>query len=328
MALLTPSVAVMAGDVPSPGKRIAILEFTAIQVDDSYAKALRNKIEVALYDKKLNLIERKHMSRILFEMGNNHLCRDNNCAINQGRMMSAEYVVVGDITLAGDYLITVRIVDVATGRILFAKSASVKEKNDILQESQKVADSLSAMLMITMKGEAEESAVKNDSTRVPAEDVVNLKRPTAILGDLSIQFGYILPIEFLRSKAVNGFALSASGGITVRNFFIGLKTGFIRIYGHERESFSSIIPLMARVDYTFNMANFFISPGLAAGISYNFIHAKDRRVMELMVNPFIHAGYHFTPVFRAFIYADYYCIVEKKRGIQFMTFGAGTGFSF
>jgi TolB-like protein len=330
LALLMAVRAVTAGELPAPGKRIAVLEFTAVKVDDSYAKALRNKIEIGLYEKKLNVIERKHMSRILFEMGNAHTCLDNLCAITQGKIVAAEYVVVGDVTCAGDYIITVRIVDVANGRILFANSASVKSKDDILAESQKVADGLSAMLgkKVKKEAEAEEAAKKKEAEKASGDAGLRLKAATAVSGDISLSGGYLLPLAFLRTKAAYGFAISASGGVVVRNCFIGLKTGYYRVYGRDRGPYSSIIPIMARFDYRFYISKFFISPGLSAGISYNMIHENGARVFELMVNPVIQAGYRFTPAFSLFACVDYYCIVEKKRGIQFMTFGAGTGFSF
>lgn len=322
--------AVMAGDLPAPGKRIAVLEFTAVNVDDSYAKALRNKIEIGLYEKKLNVIERKHLSRILFEMGNAHTCLDNLCAITQGKIVAAEYVVVGDVTCAGDYIITIRIVDVATGRILFVSSSSVKRKDDILAESQKVADDLSATLRKKLEKEAkaDEVAKREKAEKASGAAGSRLKATTAVSGDISLGGGYLLPLAFLRSKAANGFAITASGGVIIRNCFVGLKTGFFRVYGGDRAPYSSIIPVLARFDYRFNISNFFISPGLSAGISYNMIHENGARVLELMVNPAIQAGYRFNPAFSLFTCIDYYCIIEKKRGIQFMTFGAGTGFSF
>jgi TolB-like protein len=301
-----------------PEKRVAVLEFSANNINESYAQALRNKIEIALYKKELHVLERKNISRVLFETGKGSKCRDDGCAVIQGKMVSADYVVLGDITFAGRYLVTVRIVDVVTGMILFADSASIEDREDILDASQKLADRLAVSLGKKVEKDASQETRGAAGNR-PAGNC------RAVFG---IQGGYLLPVAFLGTKAGWGYSVSATGGVSINDFSVGLKTGFIRMHRMDKTVYATIVPLMAYGGYSFIIRNFFISPSLACGASYNDITDSGKKVFEPLVNPGLSIGYIFAGRVSLYAHAGYYCIIERKRGIQFLDFGMGLGFLF
>ncbi|HPL17618.1 MAG TPA: hypothetical protein PL180_13055 [Spirochaetota bacterium] len=302
-----------------PEKRVAVLEFSANNIADSYAKALRNKIEITLYKKELHVLERKNISRVLFELGRDRVCRDDGCAVSQGKMVAADYVVVGDVTCAGRYLVTVKIVDVVTGMIIFADSASMDEKEGVLDASQKLADRLAVSLG---------KKINKDEPRGTGGAESGVKASVRVRGFVEINGGYLLPVAFLGTKAGRGYNVSATGGAVVDNCFIGLKTGFFRLHKKDSHVYATIVPVMAQFKYIFNINNFLISPFLGCGVSYNHINETGKKVFEPLVNPGISVGYLFGSHVSLNAHAGYYCIIERARGIQFLDFGIGVGCLF
>jgi hypothetical protein len=125
-----------------------------------------------------------------------------------------------------------------------------------------------------------------------------------------------------------GYNVSLSGGVSVQNFFAGLKIGFYRLHDHQEKPYASIVPVMMSVNYRFMISKFFISPGLSMGVSYISIPGTGTKEFEFLVNPGLNIGCQITSIFSLFAYSDYFCIIEKKRGIQFLSFGVGAGFLF
>jgi TolB-like protein len=292
-------------------RSIAVLEFSANNIDDSYAKAVRNVIETELYKKRLLMLDRKNVKRILFETGNDRVCRDDRCAIQQGKIVQADYVVMGDVTVAGEcFMVTVGSVDVKSGRIIFTDSVVATKKEEILDKSRRLSGTVAEHLG--------DIVTKVEEKQEPAR-----WRPL-----ISVQGGYLLPVAYLYDKALFGYNVSLIGGASIRYFFIGMKAGFYRLHDHRKKPYASIVPIMASGSYSFMISKFFISPCVSFGVSYISIPDKGTSTFELLVNPGVNIGYQITPLFGLSVYTDYFCIIEKKRGIQFLSFGLGAGFSF
>jgi TolB-like protein len=306
------TLCVLAADVPSyADTSVAVLEFLANNIDDSYAKAVRNVIETELYKKKFLILDRKNIKRILYETGNDRVCRDDRCAVQQGKIVHADYVVMGDVTAADAcYIVTVRSVDVKSGRIIFTDSAVVSKKEEILDKTKSLSNSMAGHLEDIVST----VEVKQDRTKW---------RPS-----FNLQGGYLLPVAYLYDKALFGYHVTLTGGASIRIFFIGMKAGFYRFHDHQKNPYASIVPIMASGSYSFMISKFFISPGVSFGVSYISIPGNGKSVFEFLVNPGVNIGYQITPLFSLFVYTDYFCIIEKKRGIQFLSFGLGAGFSF
>ncbi len=209
-----------------PNKRIAVLDFFANNIEEAYAVAVRNKIEVALFKMKLSVIERRHINKILFEKGIDLHCKDAKCAAEQGKLISADFVVVGDIIYAGEYIVTVRIVSVADGRITFADTAVTDQKEEILEASEKLAKNFS----IAMSEQV--SAKSEQASKAPERKVAGKTR-----ADFRLYAGYVVPFAFLGDLSKAGYRASVAGGANINNWFVGLKTGFFHLFARNSGSY-------------------------------------------------------------------------------------------
>lgn len=291
-----------------PTPRIAVLEFLADGADASYAIAARTKIEIELVKRGFHIIERRNIKKVLGERATDYPCKDAKCAARQGKMVSADYVVVGEIIYTDRYMIGARIVDVHNDRIIFADSAVSNKKNGILALSERIAAKLSRHM--------------GDKAVQPVQ-----KRPVNINGCLNISGGYVLPVAYLRDNSKNGYALAVSAGSSIDDFFIGLKSGFIQLFASKTEPYAYIIPIMASFRYDLQAEHFYFSLRLSAGMSVNYICESKKKSVQAIVNPGLAMGYK-TKVFGIYTLAEYFCIPEQKRGIQFLNFGLGSSFWF
>lgn len=93
--------------------RIAILDFSANNTTATNAKIVRNAFEVSLYKTgAFDILERKQIDLILQEHNLQMSgCIDTSCAVEIGRLLSTDLVVIGSLDKFGDYLLTIKIVD-------------------------------------------------------------------------------------------------------------------------------------------------------------------------------------------------------------------------
>ena len=290
-----------------PKKRITVLSFYSDNIDESYANAARTKIEVELVKRGLHVIEQRNIKKVLNERGNDLPCKDAQCAARKGKMVSADYVVLGEIIFADKYMITTSIVDVNDGRIIFADSSASEEKDDILM-SVRHAAKLSNYMGI--------KAAKPVQTK-----------PVDIIGSIDITGGYVMPIAYLRQKSKNGYSIMASAGSSLNDFFVGMETGFIQLFGEKTKPYAYIVPIMAAFRYDLSIKKFFLGLSLSAGFSIDHINESKKTSVQAIVNPGVALGYK-TKKLRIYSLAEYFCIAESKRGIQFFNFGLGASIYF
>ena len=80
-------------------KRLAVLDFSANNTSPTYARIIRNQIEVSLYRTNVfDILERNKMELILKEQEFETTgCIDTSCAIRIGKLLSVDYVALGSI---------------------------------------------------------------------------------------------------------------------------------------------------------------------------------------------------------------------------------------
>ena len=125
---------------------IAVLDLNANGISQTEAKSLSNSLHVQLtrtvpseeFIKKSGIsytvVERSQMDKIFeqFDIQNTG-CTDISCAVEFGKMLSVERIIIGSVGLVGDtYTINTRIVDVESTRTLKVADFSVKGKRDKL----------------------------------------------------------------------------------------------------------------------------------------------------------------------------------------------------
>ena len=294
--------------------RLAVLDLSAVNVPDFYAGTVRDRIEVSLYkSNKIELLERNKVQLVLKEHNlNSSACKDDSCAVQIGKFLSATHVIVGNVTYLDKYTITLRVVDVSRGKIVYADSESVPARPQIDGASMKIA----TRILEHIEG-------------IHSNSSLSSKHPFI----LSIEGGYVLPIGVFSRIARGGYSVSLIGSVNnvgVNNLYLGLKVGFNRFCGKDDVNYSYIVPFTALIGYTFILPkSFFISPALAAGGSWNYMK-KDRSnskgIIEPVINPELAIGYKIIPAISIFMSVGYFAIFERNVVIQLFSVNAGLTF--
>lgn len=296
--------------------RLAVLDLSAVNVPDFYAGTVRDRVEVSLYkSNRIELLERNKVQLVLKEHNLiSSACKDDSCAVQIGRFLSATHVIVGNVTYLDTYTITLRVVDVSRGKIVYADSESVPARPQIVGASTKIA----ARILEHIEG-------------IHSDGSLSSKHPFI----LSIGGGYVQPIGVFSRIARGGYSVSLIGAVNnvgVNNLYLGIKGGFNRFWGKGDVNYSCIVPFTALIGYVFNLpGSFFISPSLSAGGAWNYVNkekSNNRGVVEPIINPGITVGYRITPNFSIVIGSDYHAIFERNVVIQLMTFNCCVSFSF
>ncbi|HDY89469.1 MAG TPA: PEGA domain-containing protein, partial [bacterium] len=120
---------------------LAVLDLQAIGISEIEAKALsdmlRSSITRIIIEKSdkttdsYELIERSQMDKIFeqFEIQNTG-CTDLSCAVEFGKMLNVERIVIGSVSLVGStYMVIARIVDVESSRTIY--SVDRKQRGEI-----------------------------------------------------------------------------------------------------------------------------------------------------------------------------------------------------
>lgn len=107
-------------------KSIAVSDFVAHGISLDYAAIISDQIRTELLkDSTIHLMERSQMDQILKEQAfsQSGACDASECAVQIGKLLSVDELVVGSIGKIGDmYTITMRLLDVESGEIIRSKS--------------------------------------------------------------------------------------------------------------------------------------------------------------------------------------------------------------
>ena len=114
-------------------KRVAILEITAKNAPAAYAEIARDILEVNIHKSgAFKVLERNQMKLVLKEQGFSMSgCTDTSCAVQIGKMLSADMVVTGTLFRIKNFTISLKFVDVTKGEIMIADSETAAGEDDI-----------------------------------------------------------------------------------------------------------------------------------------------------------------------------------------------------
>lgn len=119
-------------------KTMAVFDLKSEYFEDSETKILTDKLRAELINaENFTLVERDEMITILKEQGFQQLtCLSSECAVDAGQMLGAEIIAIGRIDKLGKlFLLTLRLIDVRTGKIIIAASTETDGTvNNILGE--------------------------------------------------------------------------------------------------------------------------------------------------------------------------------------------------
>jgi TolB-like protein len=130
--------------------RIAIMDFTpkGISVKDAriISEIIRNDM---INTREYVVVERDQMNRILYEQGFQMTgCTDESCAVEAGKLLSANKMLVGSISKLEDRIIvTGRIVDVEKGSAEFSEKVDADSMNDLAYAAEQFVKRLTDRML-------------------------------------------------------------------------------------------------------------------------------------------------------------------------------------
>lgn len=151
--------------IPSPSfcqsnlARIVVINFNYINVPKADAVAITGLFETALVKTKAYyVIEQNQVADILKTQEISlAFCTDEKCAIEVGKLLSAEQIVLGTLSyIGGKYILNVKIIDVLTGKNLKADKIDARSIAQMIDASEILAFKLSGLTYY--KGETVEIA--------------------------------------------------------------------------------------------------------------------------------------------------------------------------
>ena len=130
---------------------LAVPSIKATDVSQAEASACRNMVETALIKtESYNVLAYTDMEEILqaqeFSLSD---CTDEACAVELGKMLAAEQIVVGELSGLGDqFVLNLRLIDVETGRSLGAELVKIESLQDLHDKSYTAAYALAGLKYI------------------------------------------------------------------------------------------------------------------------------------------------------------------------------------
>ncbi len=339
------------------GTRLAILDFTANNTSKSNANVVRNAFEVALYRAGIfDIIERNQIDAILKEQGLQASgCTDTSCAVEIGKLLSANLVLVGSLDkIGGAYSITAKLVDIKLGKVLVADNEIAKTEDDIYAAvddlSKRIADKYSKAETATEVKPSESKpadlpeekpVVKKKAAEEKKTEEPPFEFPKIDLW-IFVQGSYVMPFGIFSDVVKPGYGGTATLAVEVilPGLMIGCESGYFTFKGKTEvtESFT-MIPVLGSLGYRYPILDsFFISAAVSGGASNNTISYdtrgdvsplaqkyKSETKWEPMYKGGIRAGYSIISNLDIYIAADYGIIQEKSGMLKFATFSAGVG---
>jgi hypothetical protein len=310
-------------------KKVAIFDFTPNNVPESYARIVRNAIEVSLYSTGyFQLIEKERISRVLKERNIKMLAiSDKQEMVSLGRSLVTDYMIMGSLDRIKDYTIVIRVVSVSDGSIVVAYSKQFSDAGDI----DSVADKLSQRVSEDLKKFIETGVIK-----AAIFDTHHIM--------VGARFNYVYPLRAFGRLVNPGFGFALDFGmdnIGIDNLTLGLEFGYYHFSGRENRSDQcNFIHLMAALGYRISpVKKFYIHPNISAGISFNYIKHGGGSGFNMKENsektvtePIMKAGVSLAFIPMKLVHvgfgAKYGFVIETEDVMDFVAIDMGVTFVF
>jgi TolB-like protein len=120
-------------------ENIAVMELEARNISRQDAGVLTDKLRSEIIKtRKFNVMERERMNEILKEQGfqQSGVCSTDECAERAGKIVGVSRMVAGSVGRVGEsFLVTLRMIDVETGKIVRNVDETIKGGIDVVLES-------------------------------------------------------------------------------------------------------------------------------------------------------------------------------------------------
>ncbi|MBN2402290.1 MAG: hypothetical protein JXN64_07800, partial [Spirochaetes bacterium] len=122
-------------------KKVAVLDFDAKNVSKTYADIAKDILEINLHNTgAFVVLERNQINLILQEQGLQISgCTDTTCAVQIGKFLSADLVVIGSLSKITTFTLSVKMVDIGKGSIILADTEKAETEDDIENSVKRLA---------------------------------------------------------------------------------------------------------------------------------------------------------------------------------------------
>ncbi|MCP4136379.1 MAG: hypothetical protein GY754_35740 [bacterium] len=338
--------------------RVAIIDFAAYNLPESYARVTRSNIEVMIHRSgKFDVLERKMIEPVMEEQKGGLNCADIFCAIQVGKLVSADYVILGSVNVTDSYEITIHVVDINMGKIAFTCSetgGSLDTIGDeivdkIVKKFVDIGETAGSTISMTfpeterfsipavfpeMAGFVDigETAGSTISMPIPEKSFFALDSY-----DYScyLMGGYARPVwDFAEIVDDSGYSFLLSGrieNIFVGNLFFGFESGCLRFPGKKDGEYALIIPFVIKCGYSFKFFDVIsLAPVFSFGFSYNSY--KESGFVSGGLEPVFMGGlfidYRFFGRYGIRLGGEYSAAMEREGGMSYLNITAGAGVFF
>ncbi len=120
LLIVTFTYAQVTATVESSKPRLAIIPLEAQEVSETDASIATQYLTTEIIRQgRFWVLEREYMAEIMEEQAMILTCTDIECAIEIGRVLAAERVIVGSVTRSGgNYILTIRMINVEEGSVI------------------------------------------------------------------------------------------------------------------------------------------------------------------------------------------------------------------
>ena len=128
--------------------RIAVIPFNALSVSEADAEVVTGLVETALVKtESYEVIEQREMDSILeaqeYAIAD---CTDERCAVEFGKLLAAEQIVLGSFSsIGGTYVLNARVIDVAQGKNIKADTVEVARLENVTEATELLAFKLAGL---------------------------------------------------------------------------------------------------------------------------------------------------------------------------------------
>lgn len=295
--------------------RIAILDFSAENVQKTYSRAVRNVFEVSLYKAGgFEILERNQIQTILQEQGLQMSgCIDTSCAVKIGKILSADMVVIGSLNRIGEYTVTIKFINVSRGRIELADYETAATDSEIQRAvniiAERMAEGITGKKVVV---QISEIAKRDDgiAQEIFARMARNRVYPPLFFDKyirISAMYSYTLPSGALEDLVTSGHGAEINITIddpffNIRGLTYGFGIGYRYFPGRDDDTDNfKMFPGYLTIGYRVVMYQWiFIEPIISLGASYNILrYDKDGQLWgeepkyrnEISIDPLAIAGF-------------------------------------
>ena len=242
--------------------KVVILDFTANGVPQAEAEIARNRFEVALFSRSdVRILERTEYQKKIRLYVDSNGCQEKVCAARIGKVLSADYVILGSLDKVADYSFNIRMVEVKSGNIVYAVTDKFENSMDIAKTADYLSERLNRRLAQIKKSGPEKNLSPHNNPEV------------------SVAASFLQPLDLFSEKADSGFALKAgfSYGESWLLFFDAGSFGFMKGDGSY---YASIFSLSLGAGYRINILPFELIPVCTFGPAYSKIWGLEKGAIE------------------------------------------------